>query len=140
MELDLTALRKATGALDRALNAYACNAADNGAPTDLCETLRAGVVQTFEVVYELCWKFMRRRLAMDVGAYVVEGLARRQLFRLAGRHGLIADVGVWSDYHEARDLTSHTYNAEVADKVAELAPGLLRDANALVLALEARDA
>ncbi len=102
------------------------------------ETLRAGVIQTFEVAYEQCWKYMRRCLADELGPAVVTGIARRELFRLAAEHSLIRDPTPWMAYHEARNLTSHTYDAQVAIHVASAAPSFAADASALLAVLERR--
>lgn len=40
----------------------------------------------------------------------------RNLFREAGRQGLIDDVLRWFAYHKARNLTSHTYNENTAEE------------------------
>jgi len=38
--------------------------------------------------------------------------------RLAFRRGLIADGETWMDMIRSRSLTSHTYNEDIAEKIA----------------------
>jgi len=94
--------------------------------------VRAGVIQNFEVVYEQAWKAMRRRLAQDEGAGTVDPLSRRELFRLAHRKGLVEAAEPWLVWHEARNLTSHTYSGDTAISVAAQAPALARGARWLL--------
>ena len=49
----------------------------------LRETLHAGIIQHFEVAYEVCWKSMRQWLGYNVRPEAVDGVSRRELFRLA---------------------------------------------------------
>lgn len=101
--------------------------------------LRAGVIQNFEVTYELCWKLMVRWLRMNLGANVVDGVPRRELFRLAAQQRLVADVDMWWQYHEARNITSHIYDERKAELVYSAIGDFVHDARALLTALEARN-
>ena len=101
--------------------------------------IRAGVIQNFEVTYELCWKLMDRWLSMNLGASVVDGVTRRELFRLAAQQRLIADVEVWWQYHQARNTTSHIYDERKAESVYSAIGDFVHDARALLRALEARN-
>ena len=101
--------------------------------------IRAGVIQNFEVTYELAWKLMSRWLSENVGRTTVDGVTRRQLFRLAAEHRLIEDVDHWMSYHIARNQTSHMYNQEVAYRVYGAASGFVQDARRLLAALEERN-
>ncbi len=57
---------------------------------------------------------MRRWLEGNLSPGSTPGLMRKQLFRLAAEECLITDVEAWFRYHELRNLTSHTYDSEVA--------------------------
>ena len=46
------------------------------------EGIKAGVNQNFKVTYELCWKFTKRWRENNIGATYVDGVTRRELFRL----------------------------------------------------------
>ena len=101
--------------------------------------LRAGVIQNFEVTYELSWKLMARWLKTNVGTSVVDGVTRRELFRLAAQQHLIADVDRWMQHHEARNLTSHVYEARQAEIAYRATSEFVHDARDLLTALEARN-
>lgn len=122
MALELDSLRTAISALERSLRV-----ADeqSGGSADLVETLRAGVVQNFEVAYEQSWKMMKRWLEANTSPDDVDGVTRRQLFRLCHESRLIDDVDVWMDFHRSRNETSHTYNSETADDVFTVAQTFL---------------
>lgn len=137
MLLDLTSLRQAVGALYPALEAASGEGNAEWLTSAQRETLRAGVVQTFKFTYELCWKFMARWLASNVSAEAVRGISRRELFRMAAEHRLIQNVPQWMQYHEARNLSVHTYNENIADRIVEVARIFVRDAETLLRELEA---
>lgn len=85
------------------------------------EIVRAGLIQTFEVAYEMCCKHMKRWLEMNLGSHAVDGVSRKELFRIAAEHRLIEDAAGWFEYHAARKETVHTYNPYKADAVAQIA-------------------
>ena len=101
--------------------------------------IRSGVIQNFEVTYELSWKLMARWLNTYLGAGVADGVTRRQLFRLAAENRLIPDVDLWMQYHEARNATSHIYDEEKAELVYRATREFAHDARLLLQALEARN-
>jgi nucleotidyltransferase substrate binding protein (TIGR01987 family) len=101
--------------------------------------IRAGVIQHFEFTSELCWKFIKRWLEMNISATAADGVTRRELFRLGAENRLIDDVEQWMRYHEARNVTSHTYQPEIAERVYNTAHDFTRDAARLLAALEARN-
>ena len=101
--------------------------------------VRAGVIKHFEFTYELCWKFIKRWLETNISPTAADGVTRRELFRLGAESRLIDDVEQWMRYHEARDLTSHIYQPEIAESVYNTAHDFARDAARLLAALEARN-
>ena len=104
------------------------------------DAIRSGVIQHFEFTYELSWKFIKRRLEADIGRTSVDGISRRDLFRLAAENRLIDDVEAWFQYHIARNETSHTYDPNVAARVYARSLDFTADAARLLTELEARDA
>ena len=100
--------------------------------------IRAGVIQNFEVTYELSWKLMKRWLNTYVGAGVADGVSMRQLFRLAAENRLIPDVDQWMRHHDARNATSHVYDREQAALVYRATKEFAHDAHYLLTTLEAR--
>jgi nucleotidyltransferase substrate binding protein (TIGR01987 family) len=101
--------------------------------------VRAGVIKHFEFTYELCWKFIKRWLETNISPTAADGVTRRELFRLGAESRLIDDVEQWMRYHEARNLTSHIYQPEIAESVYNTAHDFARDAACLLAALEARN-
>lgn len=135
--LDLTSLRDALSAYERGLRVYRASIADD-APDDVQEVVRAGVVQTFEFTYELCWKLMKRWLEANISPNVAFGVTRREFYRICAENGLIDDVDRWMEFHSARNMTSHIYHVDVAEEVAKSADEFARYAEALLYALERR--
>ncbi|HLD45664.1 MAG TPA: HI0074 family nucleotidyltransferase substrate-binding subunit [bacterium] len=116
-KLLLTSLKKALDTLEKSLNITNSSERMKEMDEDLAETVRAGVVQKFEVAYELCWKFMKRWLEENIGKTYVEGVPRYELFRLAAENKLIDNVEDWMQFHKLRNETSHTYNVATAETV-----------------------
>jgi nucleotidyltransferase substrate binding protein (TIGR01987 family) len=74
-------------------------------------------IQRFEYTFELAWKLFRR-------VALIEGLevgSPRQAIRAVFEIGLLQDIDTWFEMLEARNLTSHTYNAATAGQVFESA-------------------
>ncbi len=139
MKLDLSSLRKAVESWAKTLEVADDKGFISGLSDNQKDAIRAGVIQNFEFTYELCWKFMRRWLEVDLGSVYVEGVARRQLFRLSAENKLIGDVDQWMEYHDARNEISHTYDEGTAEDVFATAREFVADAEKLLQALEARN-
>ena len=116
--IDATHLRNAISALQACILDYDEYSSQS---VSLRESLRSGVIQNFEVAYELSWKFMKKWLAYNVGNSMVDGIPRFQLFKLAAENGLISDSEIWFDFHDARNKTSHEYSENIAEFVFEQA-------------------
>ena len=95
-----------------------------------------GVIQRFEYTFELCWKSIRRAL-LFLGRSDVSG-SPRPLFRDALEEQFIQDVEPWFGYLEARNTTSHIYNADQAERVFNAIQGFPADAESLLRALMQR--
>jgi nucleotidyltransferase substrate binding protein (TIGR01987 family) len=134
--LDITGLKNAVNSLERALNVVMRKEQEEGVDPDEIETLRAGLIQNFEVSYELCWKNMKRWLEFNVGRESTDGISRNGLFRLAAENTLIADVETWMSFHRARSSTSHEYSGAVAESVYEKAQEFLPHAKDFVSRME----
>ncbi len=96
---------------------------------------RDATIQRFEYTFELSWKMLRRYMAMEAG---VDAFNLKELFRQAGRQGIIANVESWFAYLKGRNLTSHTYNEKTAEETYNLAAAFLDDAQALLDGLRRR--
>ena len=137
--LDFSSLKSAINALERALSVTSHGVRWAAFDAVTQETLKAGVIQTFEVAYEQSWKMLKRWLDANPTSGEVEGVPMRQLYRVAAKAGLIDEVDGWMDFHKARNETSHTYNRQTAQTVFEMAPRYLVGAQKLLLALELRN-
>ena len=139
MPLELDSLRNSIQALTDLL-AVSENDARMGQLSEVERNgIRSGVIQNFEVTYELSWKMMARWLNTYIGAGIADGVTRRQLFRLAAENRLIPDVDLWMQHHEARNATSHIYDEEKAMLVYSATREFSHDARLLLQALEAHN-
>ncbi len=73
---------------------------------------KQGVIQGFEFVHELAWNVLKDYLAYE-GIQGIVG--SRGTVREAFKRGLIEDGEIWMDMIEKRNLSSHTYNLEIAE-------------------------
>jgi nucleotidyltransferase substrate binding protein (TIGR01987 family) len=138
MKLDLSSLRKAIESLEKTLK-VAASSLTAELDNDTKDAIRAGAIQNFEFTYELCWKFMRRWLEGNLGSSYVEGVTRRELFRLGAENRLLTNVDQWMECHDARNETAHTYDEDTAEDVFETAREFLGDAKKLLQMLEAHN-
>jgi len=137
-KLDLSALIKANSAFAQSFDVWHRYQEESN-DAALLKTLQAGVIQHFEFTYELCWKLLKRWLERNLGRSEVEGVSRRELFRLAHESRLIDDVSLWMRFHAARNQTSHTYEQSTADEVLKVASEFLPQAQDLLQRLLAHN-
>jgi nucleotidyltransferase substrate binding protein (TIGR01987 family) len=138
MALDLSSLQKAVDSLQRAINVASSLKKEN-ADKDNIEVVRAGVIQNFEFTYELCWKFMKRWLEINGEGASVDGITRKELFRIAAERRLIENVEAWFAYTESRNETAHTYDPKTALDVFESAKSFLGDSKLLLKRLKEKN-
>lgn len=101
---------------------------DEGVKSASTDLEKAGTIQSFEVCYELSWKILKRILTK-------KGLATtspRDVFRIAADNNLIENPDLWFQAIEMRNLTSHTYNKELAEKVLSYLSEFQRILNKLI--------
>ena len=72
-------------------------------------------IQRFEFTIELFWKLLKRILE-EQG---IEVLYPKEVLKKAYAGGLIDDEKAWLGMLKDRNLTSHTYDEELADEVYE---------------------
>ncbi|MFC1764081.1 nucleotidyltransferase substrate binding protein [Planctomycetota bacterium] len=132
--LELTSLQKAVASLRDALDWY--HREDSVVPREI---LRDSVIQRFEYTYELAWKMTKRWLEINLGGGYVDGVSRKELFRLAAENHLLQDPGTWFTYHEARNRTSHVYEEAAAEAVFKVIGDFHRDTSLLLAELEKRN-
>jgi nucleotidyltransferase substrate binding protein (TIGR01987 family) len=83
---------------------------------ELNELEKQGLIQAFEYTYELAWNTIKDYFE-NQGETGIHG--SRDAFRLAFRRGLVENGHAWMDMIKSRTLTTHTYNQEVADAIAD---------------------
>lgn len=118
--LDLSALERATRSLSGVLTETRDGAFMQSLTQIQREAFIAGAIQNFESTYELCWKFIKRWLDHNLGSTYVEGVSRRELFRLAQQSRLLDSVEQWMLFHRARNQTSRVYDTKIANEVFEV--------------------
>jgi nucleotidyltransferase substrate binding protein (TIGR01987 family) len=135
-ELDLTSLKKSINSLEKLVKKISDSDLMDNLDNWIKEGLKAGVIQNFEISYEMCWKFMKRWIEQNVDSKIVDGVPRKELFRISAENKLIDDVTIWMEYHRARNNTSHIYNECVADEVYEKAKEFVVDSKKFLKILE----
>jgi len=84
---------------------------DKGA---LSELEAQGLIKAFEYTFELAWNTLKDFLEFS-GQRDIYG--SRDAIRKAFEFGLIHDGTNWMDMLQSRNLTSHTYNEEIAEQI-----------------------
>lgn len=77
------------------------------------ELEQAGLIQLFEVAFELAWKVLKDYLEAE--GYSVK--SPRETIKTAFQAGIIDDGHVWIDALSHRNLAAHTYDQAVAEKL-----------------------
>lgn len=78
---------------------------------------RAGLIQFFEMSFELAWNTMKDYLE---GQGFLDVKSPRAAIKKAFETGLITDGHLWLKALEDQNLTSHTYDENTANQVVEL--------------------
>lgn len=87
---------------------------------------KAGLIQFFEMSFELAWKSLKDYLEAEGH---LEITSPRATLKKAFEVGLILDGHAWLKALEDRNLTSHVYDEATADQVLQL----IRDQYAVLL-------
>jgi len=111
-------------------------AVELAAQREFTQLEKQGVIQAFEFVHELAWNVLKDLLEFE-GIQGIVG--SRGTVREAFKRGLLADGELWLDMIDKRNLTSHTYNAELAqDMVNTIIHGYYPNFMALQQTLQQR--
>ncbi len=91
--------------------------------TDVEEVARDSSIQRFEYCVELFWKFLKAFL-QEKEQVKLEGLSPRKILESALNAKLLnkKEFGIMIQALKDRNLTSHMYNEELADKLIEVIP------------------
>lgn len=76
---------------------------------------RAGIIQFFEMTFELAWKVLKDYLESQ--GYIVK--SPRETIKQAFQIGLIDSGHIWIDALSNRNLTTHTYDEVLANKMVK---------------------
>jgi len=79
------------------------------------ELERAGVIQFFEMAFELAWKVMKDYL--EAQGFQVK--SPKETIKQAFQSELLKDGQAWIDALEDRNLTVHTYDESTAIEIAQ---------------------
>lgn len=83
----------------------------------LTELEEQGIIQAFEYTHELAWNVLKDFLEEKQGIRNLYG--SKDSTREAFKRGLIENGEAWMDMIKSRNLTSHTYNRDVAKDIAD---------------------
>lgn len=77
------------------------------------EFIRDSVIQRFKFTYEIAWKMLKLKLALEG----LDAMAPRAVFQEALQAGFIFDGNLWTNLQKMRNLSSHTYDEALAEQV-----------------------
>jgi len=83
----------------------------------LSELEEQGTIQAFEFTHELAWNVLKDFLEYRQGLHNLYG--SKDSTREAFKRGLIENGEVWMDMINSRNLSTHTYNSDVARGVVQ---------------------
>ena len=89
------------------------------------EFTRDSVIQRFEFTIELAWKTSRKIMGTTT-------TAPKQVIREMAQAGLINEIDLWLRAIDVRNLSSHTYNENIADQVYDFVKGFFPYAQGLL--------
>lgn len=90
------------------------NAVELSSQRPLTELEEQGMIQAFEYTHELAWNVLKDFLE-EQGLRDLYG--SKDSTREAFKRGLIENGEIWMDMIKSRNLSSHTYNSEIAQKI-----------------------
>ena len=118
-----------TRAVTMALEALEQGLEENAKYPELLTT-RDGVIQRFEFVVDTSRQLLVRVLKEVF--HLSEASVQKDTFREAGKLELVADAERWIAHINARNRTSHSYDAQIAAMVFAHVPSVIPDAKDLL--------
>lgn len=129
--IDLTSFEKVLNSLFEVIKIYNTNT------TDLIT--RDSMIQRFEYTYSISLKMIKRYFAN--GAFVfenIDAMTFNEMIRQANKMGLLrSNLEKWDDFRQKRNLTSHTYDEEIAQQVVTIIEDFSLEAKFLLDKLKA---
>lgn len=138
MVLDTAFIKKCIQALESAFDRLQQTQKDD----ILYDIYRAAVIKEFEIILEQAGKLLRKRLSPYFHSpKEVAQMTFKDVFGNAGHHQLLSvdEVRGWLEYRDNRNLTSHDYGFELAEKTLPLIPQFLKDAQRIVAVIESQN-
>lgn len=118
---NITSLENAVKRLGEILVRYQRDVSDDG--------IRDAVIQRFELTYSIVLKILRKYFIER--AFIVddvEHMSFNDMIRTANNLDLLkSNLEIWTNYRNMRNLTSHTYNEEIALKVVSIIPAFYEE-------------
>jgi len=95
------------------------------------EAFRDSVIKRFELSYDLFWKYLREYIGNLQGAYAD---SPRKVFELCFQYGITHTDKEQSLFGmiKSRNLTTHTYNVDLANEMADKVPEYYEIMNAII--------
>ena len=90
------------------------NAVELASSRELTDLEKQGVIQGFEFTFEMAWNVMKDYLE-EQG--VTEIIGSKNAIRHSFNKGLIEDGEAWMEIVKGRNLSSHSYDEETAEKL-----------------------
>jgi nucleotidyltransferase substrate binding protein (TIGR01987 family) len=99
---------------------------------------KQGVIQGFEYTHELAWNLLKDYLELQGHVGLI---GSRDTTREAFKRGLIGDGETWMQMIQSRNLTSHAYDRETAERIyAAIFPRFFQELQALYTSFSQRNA
>lgn len=132
-QLTLISIQNAINTLQVALHEYEKDESN--------DIVRDACIQRFEYCYSLATKFIARYLsAVAADPIEIQAMSFPEQIREAYTRGILKNSwDAWSGYRQARNITSHTYNAQKAAEVMAVVPAFYQETAYLVEQLVERN-
>lgn len=104
------------------------------------DIVRDSVIQRFEFTYSIVLKTLKKYF--EGVAFVMEDVQQmtfNQVIRVANQLDLLHfELDKWTEFRQMRNLTSHTYDEEVARKVVAVVPDFCEEVGYLLKQLRSK--
>ena len=130
-KLDITSFENALNSLKEVIEVY------NFDETNLIT--RDSMIQRFEYTYSIALKMIKRFFSQGAFVENVEGMTFNEMVRQANKMDLLkSNLETWTIFREKRNLTSYTYDENVALEVFKIIPNFKNEAEFLLNKLNER--
>jgi nucleotidyltransferase substrate binding protein (TIGR01987 family) len=92
---------------------------------------RDACIQRFEFCIELAWKTSAKLMGSS-------STTAKMVIREMAQNGFISDTGIWFEFVDARNKTSHSYDEDVARQVYTVAQKFIQEGQKLLSILETK--